>query len=418
MCGLVGIAGVITTPLEKTFKLLLQLDTIRGKDSTGVLSVANKYPQVLKKIGTPWELAQYAAWPKLFNRNHNLLMGHNRAATKGVVNNANAHPFTFENVIGSHNGTLRGQYRLPNHTEYEVDSENIFHAIDTIGIHETAKKLDGAYALSWWDKRNNSINLLRNSERPLFITTTKDSKTLLWASEKWMLIVASQKNNVEIEECVELPIHTMLSANLNDVTKITKEELEVYTPPPVTNVVSYPYNNHYINPNETEAEKKLKKLVGKEVLFFVDSYPSSVNGRRDIDCSSVGDCLPLVLYMGHDKKFNDKLLKSINYFVGKVTYITSYQGVAGVIAPSSVREVDITSDFQEDDYMLVGPDLYGSTAEYIDGTENGCGWCGNKITLADADKIMWVDTPHEVLCPKCAKDKSILRQIKEVKHHA
>jgi hypothetical protein len=122
--------------------------------------------------------------------------------------------------------------------------------------------------------------------------------------------------------------------------------------------------------------------------------------------------------MGHDKKFNDKLLNSINYFIGKITYITSYQGVAGVIAPSSVREVDITSDFQEDDYMLVGPDLYGSTAEYLDGVENGCGWCGDKITLADADKIMWVDTPHEVLCPKCAKDKSILRQLNEVKHHA
>ncbi|MSE24831.1 hypothetical protein GKC32_10305, partial [Lactobacillus curvatus] len=72
-----------------------------------------------------------------------VLMGHNRWATKGKINERNAHPFEHDHIIGAHNGTLRNQHLLPNHLDFEVDSDNIFHAMSTIGVDATIAKTSG-----------------------------------------------------------------------------------------------------------------------------------------------------------------------------------------------------------------------------------------------------------------------------------
>ena len=35
-----------------------------------------------------------------------VFLGHNWAATKGVVNNVNAHPYEVDHIVGAHNNTL------------------------------------------------------------------------------------------------------------------------------------------------------------------------------------------------------------------------------------------------------------------------------------------------------------------------
>lgn len=198
MCGLVGVAGDIHLKDEKVFKLLLQLDTIRGEHSTGVafINTANDV-NVVKKAVLPNELFHMRAFTDAMKENFMCLIGHNRQATKGSVNHRNAHPFEFPTVVGAHNGTLTAQHRLPNSAQFKVDSENIFHGIDLDGEDETIPKLQGAYALTWWDVEERQLKIVRNADRPLFYCHNKDQTVVYWASEHWMLSSILTREKIE-----------------------------------------------------------------------------------------------------------------------------------------------------------------------------------------------------------------------------
>lgn len=205
MCGLVGVAGTISAKDEKVFKNLLVLDQLRGEHSTGILSVTSTYStEVLKKMGGHAELKQYKQYDEIFRKCHRVLMGHNRWATQGAVNHVNAHPFEFKTIIGAHNGTLRNKHALPDAKNFEVDSENLYHAIEKDGLEASIKITNGAYALTWWNKDEKSLNFLRNSERPLHFCHSEDGKVLYWASEPWMLRVALERNTVKHGEIYSL----------------------------------------------------------------------------------------------------------------------------------------------------------------------------------------------------------------------
>src|SRR3546814_3133548 len=98
-------------------------------------------------------------------------VGHNRFATKGKVNDLNAHPFHYGNIVGAHNGTLEKSSwdaldkKLGEDTD--VDSQAIIKSIATFGIEETVPLLQGAWALVWFDMEAQTLNFLRKDERPL-----------------------------------------------------------------------------------------------------------------------------------------------------------------------------------------------------------------------------------------------------------
>lgn len=200
MCGLVGVVGKIAKKENAAFRDLLMVDVIRGPHSTGIAAQPrNSAPKLFKKALLPQDLFQMKPCENLFNDYgfHKILMGHNRWATVGGVNSANAHPFEMETLIGAHNGTLRQQSLLPDHTQFKVDSENIFHAFETIGVQDTVKKLNGAYALTWFEKNDDCMHFLRNNDRTLFYCFAADDKTLFYASESWMLEGVLARNGIE-----------------------------------------------------------------------------------------------------------------------------------------------------------------------------------------------------------------------------
>src|SRR3546814_3056993 len=104
----------------------------------------------------------------LMKRTHLMLFGHNRAATKGAVNQENAHPFNHGDIVGCHNGTLYNVTNLDDHKDFKVDSENIFYDMSRNGAKATIAKLQGAFALCWYDESNRTVNLVRNSQRPMY----------------------------------------------------------------------------------------------------------------------------------------------------------------------------------------------------------------------------------------------------------
>lgn len=244
MCGLVGVVGHIDNKSEKMFQNMLRLDTMRGGDSTGIFS--HKFTgqnMLIKEVGTPWELEEYKCWDTFFSGFHKVLMGHNRAATRGKVTRANAHPFEFDVVVGAHNGTLRGVKNFDNGHMFDVDSEALFSHMNTHGAEETIKVIDGAFALSWFNKVDKTFHLVRNKERPLSMASINDGKALAYASEAWMLRIAAGYAGVVLGEIVELPVGEMITINMPEQNSfnlslaqplvISSKSVEFYDPPKI-----------------------------------------------------------------------------------------------------------------------------------------------------------------------------------------
>ena len=158
MCGLVGVAGDLTAKEDKILRTLLILDTVRGEDSTGIAAIP-KFGDavVVKTVGPAFELFNLKKYENTINKQNRVVIGHNRFATQGAVNKANAHPFEFDTLVGVHNGTLRNKSKLKDANTFVVDSENLYHHIEQEGLRDAIDTVDGAYALVWWNKNEETL---------------------------------------------------------------------------------------------------------------------------------------------------------------------------------------------------------------------------------------------------------------------
>lgn len=193
MCGLVGIAGDLAFKDEATMKRLLLLDYFRGPDSTGFAAIRNDNAVKLAKLPShPLDLFDSTKFKDALNgMQSRVFIGHNRAATRGVINHSNAHPFQYDHIVGCHNGTL--EYASTSAIEKElgekfsVDSQAIIASIAMIGVEKTLPLMQGAWSLVWYDLKEGTLNFLRNKERPLWYAYDEDFKRLFWASEYPMI---------------------------------------------------------------------------------------------------------------------------------------------------------------------------------------------------------------------------------------
>ena len=104
MCGIVAYLTAYSNGFgyneSKVFNNMLFLDTLRGWDSTGVFGVSNVGNVGILKaaINAPnfMQTQEYKDFMAEAVKNGMCLIGHNRAATRGSVTDANAHPFVIE----------------------------------------------------------------------------------------------------------------------------------------------------------------------------------------------------------------------------------------------------------------------------------------------------------------------------------
>lgn len=267
MCGLVGVAGNLIKKEEDVFRYMLILDTIRGEDSTGIATVSPaKDILIAKGPGDPFLLFDTHAYRQAFQRKNVVLMGHNRSATIGKVNRLNAHPFEFDGLVGAHNGTLTNKYKLENGNNFDTDSAALFWNIRKYGPQKVISQTEGAWALTWYNSDDHTLHFLRNEERPLYFVFTENMQQLFWASEQWMLDIATNRAGIKTKDIQRLNPNMHLWFKVPHMNEQFGEGMveELKGLPPFRggkgNKVSGCQTIHFPNVNGETKPNKLKRL--------------------------------------------------------------------------------------------------------------------------------------------------------------
>lgn len=207
MCGIVAVISAWTNGFTRNeanlFRDMLYFDTLRGWDSTGVFGVDRLGNlDLLKGAVSGPEFIQTKDFDDFLTKmvkDGRFAVGHNRAATRGVVKDENAHPFVVDdNIVLVQNGSYKGDHKHLKDTE--VDTEALAHVIaEEPDIAKALQKVDASYALMWYEVKNKMLRIIRNKERPLFTARTK-SGGMLFASEPMTIIHAAMRQSVELKE--------------------------------------------------------------------------------------------------------------------------------------------------------------------------------------------------------------------------
>lgn len=234
MCGIVAVFGDRDHKLQAAFDTLLQVSVLRGSHSTGVASLSPHFVRVAKEACLPQDLMFTTDYDRVMKPHSVIgLLGHNRFATKGKINEDNAHPHQEGDITLVHNGTLISQWGLPDYLKYDSDSKNIVHAIATLGIEEAWPLINGPTALVYWDAKENELCVIRNDKRTLFIGRSKDESQMLIASEMAFISLAANRVEIELESPNKYPVANVLMRYRWDEKKkkvfSTAKELKAYT---------------------------------------------------------------------------------------------------------------------------------------------------------------------------------------------
>ena len=253
----------------KIFTELLFADQLRGGDGTGIVYNNGKRLNILKApIGSSDFVIspQYDRATSAIIKGSNFVIGHNRAATKGKIDQDSTHPFKHKHITLVHNGTLTYHKDL---ADVEVDSHAITISIAEIGLKETLKKISGAYALIWTDSNKKTLNIIRNSQRPLYVVET--DFLFLFVSESKLAEWILDRNRHKITSIKEVPIHTLFQFEFDHWNKYETQKIDVYSGPlflqqnKSTSIT--PYNEAPKTPTETSPK------IGDKIVFS----PSTVD---------------------------------------------------------------------------------------------------------------------------------------------
>ena len=445
MCGITGLVAKYQNGFWRShaelFSHMVRMNSIRGWDSTGVFGVtlANNV-DICKGDADGYVFTRskpYSKFETKINRSYRIVVGHNRSATKGSITPHNAHPFQEGNIVMVHNGTIWNSDDL--NKEVEVDSHAICHALNDHNAVEALGKINGAFALAWYNKQDKTLNLARNTQRPLWLFETDDF--WLFSSEPglpaWLLGRATPA--IKVKEATPIDPDKIISFNLSSLAKgPTEVKYEEYKapvseynfpthwgphwknqtyqalpPPPKDPITPIFQNKPRIPLGKSKNEGILK--IGERVLMSFKDY-------KDIDVPANG-----MLFIGHPifdgemdeniicrytaTEFNkdniSTLILSHDFFYASITGMTNYCGVPCMFV-NDLTPVTGTTTFNGETF---------SKADLVQILGDGCPRCKKPISLEDAGKTFIrqrKDGTYRVVCGDCIGSVVNPRPITEV----
>lgn len=460
MCGLVGMAGNIIEQDKVALRWLLDFDRIRGMDSTGLAVVSRQDSKinVFKKAGVPDELFK----DLIFNDKGvyigppgKVFIGHNRAATRGSVTDANAHPFHHGDVVGAHNGTLISTYGLEKGNDFDVDSEAIFYNLSKYTPDSVIPDVYGAYALTWYDGIEDKLFVLRNGERPLYWTRRMDNDVVYWASESWMLDIILDKLKIKhtppvlfkMDMLYELDMKDVAPAAFRKVEWVADTKIEGYEPPTMkkpahtasnyhkggntSNILPFVGSSNNSNIFSQGVRSKAEILVmkgmeGKEIAFrfdriktgmskseYLSAYPEDTTADWDIRIYGTNNkSWEDWKSKTHNTTFKGKIKKLIENRYGakkEVYFLIDLRSIVEVVEAKTEESLLLPKPIEEKkqnanpdimDMLLEGyQGRFLSTDEWMMCTDSGCENCAGPGSVYDQD-LVFIDH-DKFICGDC-----------------
>ena len=427
MCGLVGVMGHIGHTERNVLKQLLTVDVLRGKHSTGIATVGTTGKvKVVKKAVNILDFLEMKPVDTALLGSLNCVIGHNRYATKGAVNNTNAHPFEFDKVVGAHNGTLRSVWDLDDYRDFEVDSECLYNHINNNGVDDAFEKAIGAFALTWFDKANNTLQFLRNNERPLCYCFSKDYRTLFWASEAWMLHGILWRNDIDHTDVIVTREDTLYVFNVPKGVIGVKERL---IPPNVRTLkkkivpIKKPQGLNVLGGKGVGTTNRLEvdmlPYVGKEVAMFVNRVSYDGNNQRYVDCCLEENIdITVRVYLTPTDYRWALMIGSVNSFSCSIRAYKSYMGAEYLLADlRTLKEMefnlDAVNDIEVDEEVTV-PGFKGETLTYKEftaATSEGCAWCTGNAEFGKPTRFL---NKFDFFCHDCLANPEALDYLEGI----
>lgn len=421
MCGIVCVAGESTKQNDNVLETLLILDQLRGIDSTGVAVIprGDFDVNIAKEVGNAFDLMSTKGFFNAMNCATRAIIGHNRSATSGTIIQENAHPFENDSIVGVHNGTLTSKWRLLDQALFKVDSENLYHHMDKKGLKDTLDNLQGAWSLVWWDKLDETLNFLRNDQRPMFKAWSLDHKSLYAASESWMLSVALARHGVKHTEITSTEVDQHYSYHISKEGAISKPRMSA-APSTYRGYVTQSCqgkwygNNNVQQTQQTQASSSQsvakKSVVDNRYEGRFDTQIEVIAKTKDCFGGEYYVCLD-ALYPGHSirlyinrKDEADLTGKMITCNIAPVSYIEGSRSYYKV----SASTVTVVPEPQGEEYFTdhkgnkLKADIWHLRYGY-------CAACSGVVNPRFAFRFV-ANTP-EAICHECAADEAVQQMI-------
>lgn len=314
MCGLFGVMGPDIQKQDlDAFRELGMVSQLRGIDSSGVFQTRVRtkgmysgysYEAIYKTSENFSSFLQDIDHPRtnaprslLFTSMVDVVLGHVRSATKGSINDENAHPFVFKGMVAAHNGTLLDRQ----YSDFKkTDSELMFADMEDRGIIPVLENMnrDSAYALSIFDRNTKKMIFVRNELRPLYFAFLYNRAVMYWASDLEMLRFVLGRKNLRFRS-INLTPGMLVSVDVNHI-KPKPDNAEEYELAEAlknfrlikkldrqlpTEVVKQ--NEAWARYMERQAEEKAKKDAEKDVPETDYGKNLKINGKTDVKPKAV-----------------------------------------------------------------------------------------------------------------------------------
>lgn len=411
MCGLLCLISkkqtLFSSQEVSLFTQLLNIDTIRGKDSTGVFSVTEQ--NNLNSLKTNLDGYSFTRTKEYedFEKNAlyaKVLVGHNRYATKGNITEQNAHPFIKDHICLVHNGTIWSHRHLAN---VDVDSEAITHALAESDPEDVLNKINGAYALIWYNIKEKKLYLTRNKERPLWIIQAKDFD-LIGSEPKMLEWLYYRTYNKEVTASY-FDIDTLY---IYDCTKLedsfeeikVKKKIPSYQPYSIPTSISTGYMNNYNN-DKTVCYKNY--YYRDSISFLVKEI--KIHSKYNISIIGTIETDPLVEIKGF---FTGTEIDTKEFLDSKF--------IKGNISGKHVDNKNKTTIYVSDIKSI--PYIQDITGKYHPYDKNCiCTTCKKEITLNETKHILITYRKNKsinIKCSSCIKQHPfLLQQIEKTYGH-